>query len=113
LARQLYRFNHEKLRDLVATSGKPLELIALQAGRTRPAVESWIRGRSVPPATVLPALCDSLGCEQEDLLEPIPDAEHDAMVHDAMVASRSAQGLPTELPDDEVEAAAELLRLHQ
>jgi transcriptional regulator with XRE-family HTH domain len=112
VARQLYRFNHERLRNLVEASGKSLELIAIETGRTRPAVEAWLRGRSIPPATVLPALCRSLGCRQDDLLEELPDAEHDALVHEAMVASRSSQGLPTTLPDSEVEAAAELLRLH-
>jgi transcriptional regulator with XRE-family HTH domain len=112
VTRTLYRFNHQKLRALVDASGKPLELIALQAGRSRPAVESWLRGRSIPPATVLPALCAALDCAQDDLLEAIPDADHDAVVHDAMVASRTGQGLPAVLPDSEVEAAAELLRLH-
>jgi transcriptional regulator with XRE-family HTH domain len=112
MARQLYRFNHERLRDLVKASGKSLELIGIETGRTRPAVEAWIRGRSNPPATVVPALCRALGCRPDDLLEELPDAEHDALVHEAMVASRTSQGLPTVMPDEEVEAAAELLRLH-
>jgi transcriptional regulator with XRE-family HTH domain len=111
MVRQLYRFNHEKLRDLIEASGRPLELIALQAGRTRPAIEAYLRGRSNPPAAVLAALCEALGCQQADLLDPVPDSEHDALVHEAMVASRSAQGLPTVMPDSEVEAAADLLRL--
>jgi len=93
-----YRFNHEKLRQLVEASGEPLELTALKVGRSRPALESYLRGRSVPPAPVVAALCDVLGCQPEDLLVAVPDAEHDALVHDAMMASRTA--------------AAELLRLH-
>jgi hypothetical protein len=113
MSRQLYRFDHQKLRDLVDESGQPLELLALKVGRTRPAIESYLRGRSVPPAPVVAALCDVLGCQPEDLLVVVPDAEHDALVHDAMIASRTAQGLPTTLPDDQVEAAAELLRLRQ
>ena len=112
MSRQLYRFNHEKLRDLIEASNKPLELIALEAGRSRPAIESYLRGRSSPPATVITALCRALGCEQDDLFEEVPDAEYNAIVHEAMVASRSAQGLPTVMPDSEVEAAAELLRRH-
>ena len=109
--RDRYRFKPERLRQLVDDSGQSLELIAIKVGRTRPAVDAWLKGRAVPPTTVMPALCAALGCRSEDLLEEIADPERDAQVHAAMVASRTAQGLPTELPDDQVETAAELLRL--
>jgi transcriptional regulator with XRE-family HTH domain len=103
-----YRFDPAELKRRRIESGKKLELVALEVGRTKEAVSAYERGLAVPPTPILFALADALGCEPADLL--VPDDSDDEAIRAAMVASRIAQGLPVELPDDGVETAAELLR---
>ncbi|HEY1444756.1 MAG TPA: helix-turn-helix transcriptional regulator [Acidimicrobiales bacterium] len=103
-----YRFDHVELKRRRIVSGKKPELIALEIDRTKEAYSSYERGIAIPPMPIALAVCDALGCKLEDLLVPVDDSDD---VRAAMIAGRAAQGLPTELPDDQVEAAAELLRL--
>jgi transcriptional regulator with XRE-family HTH domain len=105
-----YRFDHVELKRRRIESGKKPELIALEIDRTKEAYSAYERGIATPPTAVLLAICDLLGCEPSDLL--VADTSDDEQVYQAMVDSRAEQGLPTALPDDQVDAAAELLRLH-
>jgi transcriptional regulator with XRE-family HTH domain len=104
-----YRFDPVELKRRRIESGKKPELIALEIDRTKEAYSSYERGIATPPTPVLLAICDALGCEPADLL--VIDHTDDDAARADMIAGRAAQGLPTELPDDEVETAAELLRL--
>lgn len=103
-----YRLDHAELKRRRLLAGLKAEAVAIAVDRTKETIVSYELGRVVPPMPVLLTLCDLYGCDPADVFVPVDDTA----AHDAMVASRTAQGLPTVLPDDQVATAAELLRLH-
>jgi transcriptional regulator with XRE-family HTH domain len=60
------RWVPDRLRELTEWSGLPVRRIAKAVGITDEALQSWLTGATVPPATALPLLADvfdvPLGC---------------------------------------------------
>jgi DNA-binding XRE family transcriptional regulator len=100
-----YRVDHDELKRRRLAAGLKAEAVALAIDRTKETVVSYEMGRVVPPLAVLFDLCALYDCELVDVLIAVDDT-----ARDDMVASRTAQGLPGTLPDDQVETAAALLR---
>jgi hypothetical protein len=106
-----FHFDRAELKRRRIASGKPLELVALEIGRTKEAVVGYESGKLMPPVPVVMALCESIGCQPGDLLRPIVEPDTAAIITNARKRSRRAQGLPEKVEDPAaLDEAAELLR---
>ena len=105
-----YRFDGPALKRRIRASGKPPELIALQIGRTKESLLSYMAGRSAPSTAIAMALAAELGCSMEDLFTPVVD-DLPKVVRAAVKKSTRNQRLPEKVTDPAaLDEAAELLR---
>ena len=65
MARQ---FSGRRLREVRTASGIPVELLALNVGRSAYSIHEYELGRVTPPINVLARIADSLGRPVDDLL---------------------------------------------
>jgi DNA-binding XRE family transcriptional regulator len=103
-----YRLDPVELKRHRLAAGLKAEAVAITINRTKETLVAYELGRAIPPMPILLVLCDLYGCAPADVLIPADDHQQ---AREAMAESRAAQGLPTALPDDQVDTAAELLRL--
>lgn len=60
----------DRLREARTVRDVPIERLALDVHRSASTIVDYERGRVTPPANVLAALADALGCSLDDFYEP-------------------------------------------
>jgi len=67
VSRNVQRFNGTKLRELREQAGLTREHVAIAIGRSAETVGLYERGKVMPPASLVAAMADELGCPAGDL----------------------------------------------